>query len=220
MSMHVDEQSDEAILPGKQPNNRDPSLAEVVEGRASPKGNDLQTTAVRTPSRAAASSGLEAVRQAARQGKDVRFTALLHHVTVDLLEQSYFGLKRSSAPGSDGVTWQAYGEDLEDKLTELHSRIHRGSYRARPARRIYIPKADGRERPINIQCVEDKIVQQAVASVLGAVFENDFMGFSYGFRPGRGQHDALDALQVGLTRRRVNWVLELFLVRFTHSQHA
>ena len=138
----------------------------------------------------------------------MRFTALLHHITVDLLKRSYFALERDSAPGIDGVAWQAYGEDLEEKLTDLHDRIHKGSYRARPARRTYIPKADGSQRPLAILCVEDKVVQQAVAMVLEAIYEEDFIGFSYGFRPGRGQHDALDALHVGILRKRVNWVLD------------
>jgi group II intron reverse transcriptase/maturase len=148
------------------------------------------------------------VRQAARQSTGVRFTALLHHLTVELLERSYFALKRNAAPGIDGVTWQAYGENLEENLLELHARIHRGSYRARPARRSYIPKADGTERPLSVLCLEDKIVQQAVVFVLEAIYEVDFLGFSYGFRPGRGQHDALDALHAGIYRKRVNWVLD------------
>jgi retron-type reverse transcriptase len=138
----------------------------------------------------------------------VRFTALLHHISVDLLKQSYHLLARDSAPGTDGVTWQAYADNLEAKLTELHDRIHKGSYRARPARRTYIPKADGSQRPLSIWCLEDKIVQQAVVTVLEAIYEEDFVGFSYGFRPGRGQHDALDALHVGILRRQVNWVLD------------
>ncbi len=148
------------------------------------------------------------MRQAARESKEVRFTALLHHLTVELLEESYFALKRNSAPGIDGVRWQTYGENLEEKLTELHNRIHRGGYRARPARRSYIPKPDGTQRPLSILCLEDKIVQQAVVLVLEAIYEADFLGFSYGFRPGRNQHDALDALHAGIYRRRVNWVLD------------
>jgi group II intron reverse transcriptase/maturase len=179
-----------------------------VEGRTSPKGNSRQTAAVRTQSRAAASNGLAAVRRAARQSKEVRFTALLHHITVDLLERSYSALKRNAAPGIDGVTWQAYGENLEENLADLHARIHRGSYRAHPARRTYTPKPDGTQRPLSILCLEDKIVQQAVVFVLEAIFEQDFLGFSYGFRPGRGQHDALDALHAGIYRKQVNWVLD------------
>lgn len=208
MNMHADEKSDEVVVPEKQPNKEGASSAEAVEGRASPKGNGDQTAAVRTQRRAAASNGLMAVRQAARHSKRERFTALLHHVTVDLLEQSYVALKRDAAPGIDGVTWQAYGEDLEDRLKDLHDRVHRGSYRTRPARRSYIPKSDGTERPLSIWCLEDKIVQQAVVFILEAIYEEDFVGFSYGFRPGRSQHDALDALHAGIYRRRVNWVLD------------
>jgi group II intron reverse transcriptase/maturase len=192
----------------KRPNKEGLPSAEAVEGRTSPKGNGGETAAARTQRRDAASNGLVAVRQAARQSKSVRFTALLHHISVDLLKQSYHSLARDSAPGIDGVTWQAYGENLEAKLTELHDRIHKGSYRARPARRTYIPKADGSQRPLSIWCLEDKIVQQAVVTVLEAIYEEDFVGFSYGFRPGRGQHDALDALHVGILRRQVNWVLD------------
>ena len=208
MSMHADEDSDEVVVPRKRSNKEDLSSAEIVEGRASPKGNGGQATAVRTPSRGIASSRLEAVRQAARQSRDVRFTALLHHITIDLLKQSYAALQRDAAPGIDGVTWRAYGENLEAKLTALHERIHKGSYRARPAKRSYIPKADGSKRPLSIWCLEDKIVQQAVVSVLEAIYEQDFVGFSYGLRPGRGQHDALDALHAGIYRRRVSWVLD------------
>jgi len=208
MSMHADEDSDEVVVPVKRSNKEGLPSAEIVEGRASPKGNGSQATAIRTPSRGIASSRLEAVRQAARQSRDVRFTALLHHITTDLLKQSYAALQRDAAPGIDGVTWQAYGGNLEAKLTALHERIHKGSYRARPAKRSYIPKADGSKRPLSIWCLEDKIVQQAVVTVLGAIYEQDFVGFSYGFRPGRGQHDALDALHVGIYRRQVNWVLD------------
>src|SRR5262245_6934048 len=208
MSMHAGEESDEGVVPMKWPNKEGLPSAEAVEGRTSPKGNGGGTTAVRTQRREAASNGLVAVRQAARQSKSVRFTALLHHITVDLLRQSYLSLERDSAPGTDGVTWQAYGESLEAKLTELHDRLHKGSYRARPARRTYIPKADGSQRPLSIWCLEDKIVQQAVVRVLEAIYEEDFVGFSYGLRPGRGQHDALDALHVGILRRQVHWVLD------------
>jgi group II intron reverse transcriptase/maturase len=206
--MYADEGSDEGIVPMKQPNKEGLPSAEAVEGRTLPEGNGGETAAARTQRRDTASNGLDAVRRAARQSKSVRFTALLHHITVDLLTRSYFALERDSAPGIDGVTWQAYGENLEEKLTDLHDRIHKGSYRARPARRTYIPKADGSQRPLAILCLEDKVVQQAVATVLEAIYEEDFIGFSYGFRPGRGQHDALDALHVGILRKRVNWVLD------------
>jgi RNA-directed DNA polymerase len=208
MGMHADEESDEGVVPMKRPNKEGSPSAEAVEGRTSPKGNGGETAAARTQRREAASNGLVAVRQAARQSKSVRFTALLHHITVNLLRQSYLSLERDSAPGIDGVTWQAYGEDLEAKLTDLHDRIHKGSYRARPARRTYIPKADGSQRPLSIWCLEDKVVQQAVVTVLEAIYEEDFVGFSYGFRSGRSQHDALDALHVGILRRQVNWVLD------------
>ena len=206
--MHAGEESDEGVVPMKRPNKEGLLSAEAVEGRTSPKGNGGETAAVRTLRREAASNGLVAVRQAARRSKSVRFTALLHHITIDLLKRSYLSLERNSAPGIDGVTWQAYGESLEAKLIDLHDRIHKGSYRARPARRTYIPKADGSQRPLSIWCLEDKIVQQAVVTVLEAIYEEDFVGFSYGFRPGRGQHDGLDALHVGILRRRVNWVLD------------
>ena len=207
MSMCADEESDEGIVPMKRSNNGGSPLAEIVEGRASPEGNGGQATAVRTPSRDIASSRLDAVRQAARQSKQVRFTALLHHITIELLKRCYLALKRDAAPGIDGVTWRTYGENLDEKLRDLHERIHRGSYRARPARRTYIPKADGTQRPLSVWCLEDKIVQQAVVRVLEAIYEEDFLGFSYGFRPGRGQHDALDALHAGIYRKQVNWVL-------------
>ena len=212
--MYADEKSDKAIVPKKQSNKEGLPLAEAVEGRALPKRNTGQATAVRTQSRGAASTGLAGVRQAARQKKDVQFTALLHHITIELLEQSYFALKRNSAPGLDGVTWYTYGDNLIEKLTTLHGQIHQGSYRARPARRMMIPKADGTKRPLSILCLEDKIVQQAVVSVLEAIYEESFMGFSYGFRPGRSQHDALDALSTGIYRKKVNWVLDADIQKF------
>ena len=203
MNMNAGEKSDEGVLPMKRPNKGGSPSAEVVEGRTSPKGNVGQTAAVRTQSRRAASNGLARVRQVARARKDARFTALLHHITVELLEQSYDALNRRAAPGIDGVTWRAYGEDLEENLLALHERIPRGSYRAQPARRTTVPKGDGTERPLSILCLEDKIVQQAVVSVLEAIYEEDFVGFSYGFRPGRGPHDALDALHAGIYRKQV-----------------
>jgi len=212
--MYANEKSDKVILPEKQSNNEGVPSAENVEERTLPKRNIGQATADRTQSRGAASSGLAGVRQAARRNKDVQFTALLHHVSVDLLEQSYQALTRNSAPGIDGVTWHAYGENRHEKLMALHNRIHNGTYRASPTRRTMIPKADGSERPLSILCVEDKIVQQAVVYVLEAIYEEDFMGFSYGFRRGRGQHDALDALSTGIYRKRVNWVLDADIQRF------
>jgi group II intron reverse transcriptase/maturase len=208
MNQYVDEKSDKVVVPTKPSNKEGSPSAEMVEGRTLPEGNSQQTTVDRTQSRVATSSGLLSVRQAARTRKDVRFSALLHHITVELLEQSYFALKRKAAPGIDGVSWQAYGEGLSESLKDLHQRIHRGSYRAKPARRTMIPKTDGTERPLSILCLEDKIVQQAVVYVLEAIYEPEFLGFSYGFRAGRSQHDALDALSTGIYRKRVNWVLD------------
>jgi len=208
MNQYVDEKSDKVVVPRKPSNKEGSPSAETAEGRTLPEGNSQQTTVDRTQSRVATSSGLLSVRQAAQARKDVRFSALLHHIDVELLEQSYFALKQKAAPGIDGVTWQAYGEGLNESLKDLHRRIHRGSYRAKPARRTMIPKADGTERSLSILCLEDKIVQQAVVSVLEAIYEPEFLGFSYGFRRGRSQHDALDALSTGIYRLRVNWVLD------------
>jgi RNA-directed DNA polymerase len=212
---HVTGESDGPIVPEKRANKAGrtmrsmvPAVAESVEGRGSTKGNVPQATAGRTQGRRPASRGLWGVREAARREKRMRFTALLHHVTPELLRASYFDLKRQAAPGVDGVTWQEYGSDLEVRLAELHERVHRGTYRAKPSKRAWIPKADGRQRPLGIAALEDKIVQQAVKTVLEQVYEEDFLGFSYGFRPRRGCHDALDALWVGLTERKVNWVLD------------
>jgi len=167
------------------------------------------------------SQGLSGVRRVAKEKKQERFTTLLHHVTIDLLRESFASLKKQAAPGVDGVTWGQYEEGLEDRLVDLHGRIHRGAYRAQPSRRIYIPKADGRQRPLGIAALEDKIVQQAVVTVLNNIYEVDFRGFSYGFRPGRGPHGALDALAVGIERKRVNWVLDAdirsFFDRISHE---
>jgi group II intron reverse transcriptase/maturase len=154
------------------------------------------------------SQGLGGVRQVAREKKQERFTALLHHLTIELLRESYYALKRNAAPGVDGVKWGEYEDGLEDRLTDLQGRVHRGAYRAQPSRRVYIPKADGRQRPLGIAALEDKIVQQAVVTILNEIYEVDFRGFSYGFRPGRDPHQALDALNVGIQRKRVNWILD------------
>jgi RNA-directed DNA polymerase len=151
---------------------------------------------------------LDRIRQAARQRKEERFTALLHHVNPDSLREAYYALKRDAAPGVDGVTWREYEAELEPRLAELHGRVHRGAYRPQPSRRTYIPKADGKQRPLAIAALEDKIVQGAATRVLNAIYEEDFLGFSYGFRPGRGPHDALDALMVGIASRKVNWILD------------
>jgi retron-type reverse transcriptase len=183
--------------------------AEVVEGRGLAKGNTNQQNARRTQSRdQCATSALDRVRRVAKQDRKARFTALLHHVSIERLRAAYQALRRGAAAGVDGVTWQTYGQDLEANLRDLHARVHRGAYRARPSRRVYIPKADGRQRPLGIAALEDKIVQRAVVEVLNAIYEVDFLGFSYGFRPGRSQHDALDALAVGIKRKKVSWVLD------------
>jgi RNA-directed DNA polymerase len=182
--------------------------AEGVEGRGPAKGNAGQQNAHRTQRRGSAPSALARVREAARRDRKARFTSLFHHITVDALRGSFCALQRDAAPGVDGVTWSQYREDLESNLEDLYGRLHRGAYRAKPSRRVFIPKADGRLRPLGIASLEDKIVQRAVAEVLNAIYEVDFLGFSYGFRPGRSQHNALDALYVGIQSRKVNWVLD------------
>ena len=206
--MHALEESDRTIVPMNQPNKEDSSSAEVGEGRVRAKENIAQSNTSPTQSGERVSQGLRGVREVAKARKQERFTALLHHLSVDLLRDSYYALKRQAAPGVDGVTWKEYGDGLEDRISDLHSRVHRGSYRAQPSRRVYIPKADGRQRPLGIAALEDKIVQQAVVTILNQIYEVDFKGFSYGFRPGRSPHQALDALTVGIQRKRVNWVLD------------
>jgi group II intron reverse transcriptase/maturase len=184
-------------------------VAEAVEGRGPAKGNPHERNALRTPSRAGAPSALERVRQAAEKDRRQRFTALLHHVyDVGRLRAAYRAVKRDAAAGVDGETWQHYGEDLEANLQDLADRLKRGAYRAKPVRRAYIPKADGRQRPLGVPVLEDKIVQRAVVEVLNAIYEANFLGFSYGFRPGRNPHQALDALTVGVMTKKVNWVLD------------
>ncbi len=153
-------------------------------------------------------NGLDRIREAAGKDKSLRFTSLMHHITKDLLRDSFESLNRGAAPGVDDVTWQEYGEQLEERLPDLHERVHGGRYKAMPSKRIWIPKPDGRQRPIGIAVLEDKIVQQAVVKVLNQIYEEDFIGFSYGFRPKRSQHNALDAILVGITRRKVSWVLD------------
>src|SRR5258705_6993944 len=179
---HAVEKSDCADVPMNQPNKGEQSLAEVGEGRAQTKENIAPADTSPTQSGKRVSQGLRGVRQAAKERKQERFTALLHHLTVGLLRDSFFALKRQAAPGVDGVTWQEYETGLEDRLIDLHSRVHRGAYRAQPSRRIYIPKADGRQRPLGIAALDDKIVQQAVVTILNQIYEVDFKGFSYGFR--------------------------------------
>ena len=178
------------------------------------KENTVESNTRPTQSGERVSQGLHGVRERARRNKQERFTTLLHHVTPGLLRESFYALKRKAAPGVDGVTWQEYATGLEDRLKDLHGRVHRGAYRAQPSRRVYIPKANGKQRPLGIAALEDKIVQQAVVTVLNAIYEEDFRGFSYGFRPGRSQHMALDALYVAIKRKRVNWILDLDLKSF------
>jgi RNA-directed DNA polymerase len=202
------EKSDCAVIPVNRPNKAAQVAAEAGEGRARIKENIVQSHKPLTQSGKGLSQGLHGVRQAAKDRKQERFTALLHHLSVALLRDSFYALKRQASPGVDGMRWQEYGTGLEDRLTDLHSRVHRGVYRAQPSRRVYIPKADGRQRPLGIAALEDKIVQQAVVTILNQIYEVDFKGFSYGFRPGRSPHQALDALTVGIQWKRVNWVLD------------
>jgi len=201
--------SDGPVVPGKLPNKAGKPAAEAVEGRGPAKGNSPERNALRTQSREGAPSALERVRQAAGRERKQRFTALLHHVyDIDRLRTAYLALKRDAAAGVDGETWRHYGEDLEANLQDLALRLKRGAYRAKPVRRAYIPKADGRQRPLGVPTLEDKIVQRAVVEVLNAIYETDFLGFSYGFRQRRSPHQALDALTVGIMTKKVNWVLD------------
>ncbi len=207
--------SDRPTVPGKSPNNARQPAAEGMEGKGLAKGNLLEQNASRTPSRKDAPSALERVRQAAKKDKQLRFTALLHHIyNPETLRVAYFSLKKEAAPGVDGETWRHYGEELERNLQNLSERLKRGAYRAKPVRRVYIAKTDGRQRPLGVPVLEDKIVQRATVEVLNAIYETDFLGFSYGFRPGRSQHQALDALYTGLLTRKVNWVLDLDIKSF------
>jgi len=207
--------SDSPEVPEKSPNKAGQPAAEGMEGKGLAKGNLPQQNASRTPSREDALSALERVRQAAAKDKKLRFTALLHHIyNLETLRRAYFSLKKEAAPGVDGETWRHYGETLEDNLQDLAHRLKRGAYRAKPVRRVYIDKSDGRKRPLGVPVLEDKIVQRAAVEVLNAIYETDFLGFSYGFRPGRSQHQALDALYTGLLTRKVNWVLDLDIRNF------
>ena len=213
--------SDNLVVPAKPPNNAGEPVAEVVEGRRLAEGNTARPT---RPGRSAGSgvpSGLDRVREVARRDKDARFTALLHHVDLDRLWAAYVAINPKAAPGADQVTWDAYGQDLRENLEDLLRRVRSGAYRASPSRRVYIPKPDGRQRPLGIATLEDKILQRAVVEVLNSVYEEDFLGFSYGFRPGRGPHDALDALAVGISEKKVNWILDAdvsdFFSRLDHS---
>jgi RNA-directed DNA polymerase len=206
--MHGRGKSDSAIVAEKPANNAERSAAEPVEPRAEAEGNANQQNTDRTQRRADVSQALVRIRKVARQRKKEKFTALFHHLSIDLLEQAFSDLNESAAPGVDRLTWKDYEAKLESNLENLHSRIHRGAYRALPSRRVYIPKPDGRQRPLAVAALEDKIVQRAATAVLNAIYEEDFLGFSYGFRPKRGQHEALDALVVGVTSKKVNFILD------------
>jgi len=202
--------SDRPVVPVKSSNKAVQAAAEGMEGRGLTKGNPLEQNASRTQSRSNAPSALERIRQAASKDKEMRFTALLHHIYApEALRTAYLFLKREAAPGVDGETWRHYGEALEDNLQNLSHRLKQGAYRAKPVRRVYIPKTDGRLRPLGVTALEDKIVQRAAVEVMNAIYETDFLGFSYGFRPKRSQHNALDALYTGLLTKKVNWVLDL-----------
>src|SRR5437870_2838107 len=202
-------QSDRPVVPTKSPNNAGGSAAEGMEGRGLAKGNPSQQNAPRTLGRDnGALSALERVREAAERDKRVRFTTLLHHVyNIERLRVVYHALKRDAA-GIDGETWKHYGQALEENLADVSGRLRRGAYRAKPVKRAYIAKADGRQRPLGIPTLEDKLVQRTTVEVLNAIYEVDFLGFSYGFRPERSPHNALDALYTGLLTRKVNWVLD------------
>jgi RNA-directed DNA polymerase len=190
------------------------AVAELVEPRTETKGNADQQSTCRAQSRVSVSQALERIRKVAKERKKEKFTALFHHISIELLEEAYFELKEDAAPGVDRLTWMDYEADLERKLEDLHDRVQRGAYRALPSRRVYIPKPDGRQRPLAVAALEDKIVQRAVVALLNAIYEEDFLGISYGFRPGRGTHDALDALCVGIDSRKVSWILDADIQSF------
>src|SRR5487761_106592 len=199
-------QSDRSVVPANPPNKA--IAAEAGEERERTKGNTAGETRTGRSAGMSVSSGLDRVRQVAVRDKEARFTALLHHVDLARLWAAYVAINPKAAPGVDRVTWDAYGQDLRENLEDLLGRVHSGAYRASPSRRVYIPKPDGRQRPLGVATLEDKILQRAVVEVLNAVYEEDFLGFSYGFRPGRSPHDALDALSAGISERKVNWILD------------
>ena len=206
--MYEPEKSDSVVVAVKRANKTERSVAEPVEPRTGTKGNANQQSTRRAQDRESVSQALERVRLAARRGKKEKFTSLLHHVDPEMLRTSFYALKRDAAPGIDGMTWDTYEQGLDRRIEDLHARVQSGAYRALPSRRSYIPKEDGTRRPLAVTALEDKIVQRAVAAVLSEIYEEDFLGFSYGFRPGRGQHDALDALCVGISGKKVNFILD------------
>jgi RNA-directed DNA polymerase len=212
--MHGHEKSDLAIVAGKPANKAEASsaeetdAAEPVERRAGTKGNAGQQSTCRAQDRVSVEQALERIRKVAKERKKERFTALFHHISTDLLEEAFYELKEDAAPGVDRLMWRAYEEDLERNIEDLHDRVRRGAYRALPSRRVYIPKPDGGQRPLAVAALEDKIVQRAALAVLNAIYEEDFLGFSYGFRPGRGAHDAMDALSVGIHSKKVSFIVD------------
>src|ERR1700716_3769258 len=216
--MHGPEKSDPAIVAGKPANKAEqpraersaaePEAAEPVERRAGTKGNAGQQSTYRTQSRTSVSQALDRIRKVASERRKERFTALFHHFNTELLEEAFFELEQNAAPGVDRLTWKAYEADLERNIEDLHDRVQRGAYRALPSRRVYIPKPDGRQRPLAVAALEDKIVQRAVVALLNAIHEEEFLGISYGFRPGRSTHDALDALCVGIHSKKVSFILD------------
>ena len=214
---HDPQKSDSSTVAKKPTNEPSVSGAEPVERRGEAKGNTFNPPTRRTQCRGSVLMGLDRVRQAAKARKKERFTALLHHVSVEAMKEAYLSLKRQAAPGVDGTTWEEYAHNLEANLKDLHARVFRGAYRARPSRRVYIAKPDGSKRPLGIAALEDKILQRAVGEVLNAIYEEDFLGFSYGFRPGRGQHNALDALTVAITQTKVNWIVDADIAKFYDS---
>jgi retron-type reverse transcriptase len=212
--MHGPEKSDPAIVAAKPANKAEQSATEPVERRAGTKGNAGQQSTCRTQGRASVSQALERIRKVAGERKKERFTALLPHISSELLEEAFYDLEEDAAPGVDRLTWRAYEADLERNIEDLHHRVQSGAYRALPSRRVYIPKPDGRQRPLAVAALEDKIVQRAVVALLNAIYEEDFLGFSYGFRAGRSTHDALDALVVGIKSTKVNWILDADIQSF------
>jgi RNA-directed DNA polymerase len=215
--MNGRKQSGLAIVAAKSPNKSVLAEAEAVEPRAGAKENAGGQNTSRTLSRERVTNALDRVRQRARQKKKEKFTALLHHINPDSLKLAFYALKRKAAAGADGMTWEEYEQNLDARIEDLHGRVHRGAYRPQPARRVYIPKADGSRRPLAIAALEDKIVQGAAVMVLNAIYEEDFLGFSYGFRPGRGAHDAMDALVMGIASRKVNFIVDADIRSFFDS---
>src|SRR5436190_19925189 len=215
--MHGHEESDSAIVAAKPANKAERSAAELAEARAETKGNADQPSTRLTQSRTSVSQALDRIRKVAKEKKKEKFTALFHHINTELLEEAFFELEKNAAPGVDRLTWEDYEANLDRNIEDLHDRVQRGAYRALPSRRVYIPKPAGRQRPLAVAGLEDKIVQRAVVALLNAIYEEDFLGISYGFRPGRGTHDALDALCVGIDSRKVSFILDADIRSFLDS---